>query len=90
MNGLPDALLGPDAQVVIAGFPMGEVMGHHAPAPPGAYDIKDPIDDLPLRVFGWTASELWAGLGEKFYENFPFRIGQTTWITWHPKLLQGM
>ncbi len=89
MDLLPDALLGPDAEVMVAGFPVGQIVGHHAPRAAGADDVENPIDDAAPGVFRRTTTLGHRGFdGEERVQDFPFGIGQAAWVTWHSKFLQ--
>ena len=37
---------GPEPEVVIAGFPVRQVVGHHAPRPARPEDVEDAVNDL--------------------------------------------
>ena len=45
MDAFPMSLLGPEAEVVIAGLPVRQVVGHHAPCAASAQDVKDPVEN---------------------------------------------
>lgn len=46
MDLLPPALLRPQPEVVIAGFPVRKVVRHHSPGSDSAEDVEDPIHDV--------------------------------------------
>ena len=47
MNFFPISLLGPEAKVVIAGFPVGKIVGHHAPSAASPDDVENAIVEFP-------------------------------------------
>lgn len=88
MDPLPMALLGPKAEVVVAGFPVGQVVRHHAPSAAGADDVEDAVEDLAPRVLPRPSPRSHRAIGQKRADDLPFGIGQAAWILTHPELLQ--
>src|SRR6188768_4198850 len=79
---------GPEPEVVIAGLPMGQVVGHHPPCAARADDVENAVDDAPPRMLLRTPAQ-GVGLGrQERFENFPFGIRHAAWITGHAELLQ--
>src|SRR5439155_2974693 len=54
VNALPKASLLPDAKVVIAGSPVGQVMRDQAPRAAGPQHIANPVYDLATLLW-WTS-----------------------------------
>ena len=81
---------GPQPEVVVAGFPMGQVVGHHPPCAARADDVEDAVDDAPPRMLLRSSSQGVGLGGQEGFENLPFAIRHAAWITGHAELLQYM
>lgn len=46
VDALPITLFGPQPEIVAAGLPVGEVIGHEAPCSAGARDVKIPLSGV--------------------------------------------
>lgn len=66
VNFLPVSSLGPQSEVVMAGVPMGQIVGHHPPRPARPNDLKNAIPNAPsgmrladgcVRCRAWLAIE---------------------------------
>ena len=68
MDLFPNTLFCPDAKVVIAGFPVRQVIGHHTPTGSGADDVKNTINNVPSGILGGSPSELGITFWEKLYK----------------------
>lgn len=88
MDPLPMPLFCPQTEVVIAGFPMGQVVRHHSPRSAGTNDVEDAIENASSRMFAGTSAQSRRALGKKRTNDFPFGIGQAARILTHPELLQ--
>ena len=88
MDPLPMAVLGPQAEVVVAGFPVGQVVWHHAPRATGPDDVKDAVEDAAPRVLSRPSPQSIRAIGEKRADDLPLGIGQAARILAHPELLQ--
>jgi hypothetical protein len=88
VDALPMALLGPQAEVVVAGLPVGQVMRHQPPRSTGADDVKDAVEDLTAGVLARTPAQAGGAIGQQRPKNFPFRVGEAAGILAHRELLQ--
>jgi hypothetical protein len=57
VNLLPMSQFGPESEVVIAGLPMWQVVGHHAPGAARPDDVEDAIDNMPPRMLLRTTAQ---------------------------------
>ena len=46
---LPGAVAFPEAEIMVDGFPVGQIMGHLSPGAARSQQVQDPIDDLASR-----------------------------------------
>src|SRR5687768_1469951 len=81
---------GPEPEVVIAGLPVRQVVGHHAPRPTRPDDVEDAVDDIAPRMLLRTPSQSVRLGRQKAFEDFPFGIRHAAWITGHAEFLQYM
>ena len=72
---------------MIAGFPVGKIVGHHAPSAASPDDVENAIDNTPSGVLSGASPYPWRIFWQMPFKDFPFGISQTTWILWHPKFL---
>ncbi len=76
MDFLPPTLLRPEPEVMIAGFPMRQIMGHHSPGSARAEDVEDAIEDLTLGMELGAASQGERLGGQEGFEDFPLVFSQ--------------
>ena len=70
----PEAAVAPLAEVVVAGAPGGQVVGHHPPGATAPHDVEDTVDDLPEVHLSGPPTGL--GRWEKALETFPLPVRQ--------------
>ena len=87
MDPLPPTLLRPEPEIMIAGFPMRQIMRHHSPGSPRAKDVKDAIEDFPLCMDLWSATQGEGRGWQERFEDFPLDFSQTGRILTHPASL---
>ena len=81
------ALFGPQPEIMITGFPVRRIIGHHAPGPAGAQDVKNAIDDAAPGVLLRPSPEAVRPGRQKRLKDFPLRVGDAAWIIGHSKFL---
>lgn len=87
MDSLPVSLLGPEAEVVVASFPVRQIVGHHPPGTACSDDIENAVEVAAPRLLPQlTPQSIWT-IRKKWADDFPLGISQTARILTHPELL---
>jgi hypothetical protein len=77
MDVLPPALLRPEPEIMIAGFPMRKIVGHHSPGSARSEDVKNAVEDLAFGMDVRAATQSERRGGQEELEDFPLVFGQT-------------
>lgn len=87
MDPLPMPLFGPEPEIVVAGLPVGKVIGHHPPRAAGTENVENAVENVASGVLPGTAPHRQRTGRQKRSDELPFQIVEAAWVVGHSELL---